>query len=525
MDGLRTQAYRIMIGGVVKDAKGKPTGKRIAEDVTDYVSGEVTLTDEDGSIKTLSFALEDVYTKDFFLGDALSIGQEVTFYGGTLEYMPLLFSGEIKELGMSFPDDGACIIGISALSKEWKHASQKLKDLWYPSKNSPYSWAKNSPLKASDIIKNIVDELNNGEEKDGKSITPTVSIKLGKIDIKHDVTYTFAKPVRQSKTTDYRFLQDLGKKISCVVWFSMTENNLLLNCVDEKSLVDTLANYVFFYPRRKGSDFTITEVNDNMIQLSSVAVNIDTGKGTGKNVSSTTDPETGEEKMVVQGENEDGTPSDSMYELDEAKLAAESEETRDRLMNMYTSGELGWDEVKKYFREVRPEGTASRAAVAASVKIQKLGDKTSADGMTTTDATTAAEEPLEKSYALNSEALGKLGAEEQSALMGRAAMGILSDAEYAQFFTESTVKKEDETITPEKNVGNKDDESTSSGGGKKKRRDEGFNITGTCNGNPYLKTKLSYVIQGLGRYSGKYYLYKLEHSWGSDYLTKITLTR
>lgn len=501
-----------------------PTGakKQVSIDATKYIDVGCKLTDEDGLIKELRFDMKQAY----LMLDVLSIGMRVDLIGGSLSKNEHLFNGYIKEITPHFKDTGEVALQIIAYSEEGKKLGIGVRDLVYPSKNSPKTWATKE-LMFSDIITNLAKDSG-------------VRVESANIQVKKDIKASFAKgTVRQKNMTDWAFMQQLAEKIQCTLWTEEKGGVSHLHLVDNSSVVNKLADHTFFFVLRKNSTEFIdyTKTSDKQIQIVKAKVKLDT-QSTKSGISQVTDPKTGKTKVVTKKKNKKG--ESETWVLDEEKLKGLSSDERTNLINLFVSGKVTWEggeglvAAKDYFKkDIITE--SSRQGEANNIEVEVSAGAIKEDGVGTDKATS--ENTGSKSFrtVIDEDKLREMSAEKRSATIGRIARGEMTEEDKAYYKVIDTTPKNDKSSNKNKKTGlgqstqagvDKSQNKGAATSSNKQKRDSGFSITCTVFGNISIKPRKSYVLEGLGKYSGKYYLYKISHEWGNNgYLMQLIFTK
>jgi len=504
----------------VKISSPKGADKQVSLDATKYIEVGAKLIDEDGLIKEFQFDMKQGY----LMMDVLSLGMRVDLEGGDLDRKEYLFNGFIKEIIPSFEADGDIKLTVKAYSEEGGRLGVGVRDLIYPSKNHPKTWATKE-LTYSDIIVNLAKDTG-------------IRVKSDNIKVNTDIKAGFTTgTIRQKSMTDWAFMQMLADKIHCTLWTEEKNGTPELHLVDDSLLVNELANYTFFFLARKNEkefvDFTKT--SDKQIQILKAKIKLDTQNIKGA-YSVTTDPTTGETKVTTEQENEKGELE--RWVLDEEKVEGLSFEERNDLIQLFMSGKITWEgengttAAKEYFKKVIV-GEGSRKGVRSniSVVVSEAGGDVGTDGINNANANTENTGSTAYKTVIDEEKLRKLTPEQRSGIMGRIARGEITE-EDRQYYTvvDSTAKNntDDASTTGQ---GENTDASQALGVGAqtsstRRKRDEGFNITCGIYGNLEIIPRRSYVLEGLGKYSGSYYLYKVTHIWGKKgYLMELVFTK
>ena len=528
----------------VKISSPKTSKKQVSFDATDYIVDGCSLVDEDGLIKEFNFDLKNGY----LMMDVLSIGMRIDLVGGDLDKNQHLFSGFIKEINPKFEETGQVILRIKSYSDEGSKLGVSIRDLVYPSKNHPKSWATKE-LMYSDIISNLAKEVG-------------IRVNSSNIKVRKDIKASFSKgTVRQKNMTDWAFMQMLAEKIHCTLWTTESKGVSELHLIDDSLVVGTLAPYTFYFVNsdeiaepiidspeivQKRQD----EVNyrsavsrsDKEIQIITADVKLDTQNNTGA-FKQTTDPKTGETKVTTErpilNDKGEDTGETERWVLDEAKVRALSFEARQELIELFVSGKITWEgengtvSAKQYFKK-EIIGGSSRDGEANNTEVEVSKGDIKDDGVGTTGSST--ENTGSKSYrtVIDEGKLRGLSSEKRSAIMGRIVRGEMTEEDKQYYKVVDTTPKEDKDDAKSKNTGlnqntqsdvDKKKKKTESNNDKRKR-DDGFSITCKVYGNLNIVPRKSYILEGLGKYSGKYYLYKITHTWGNDgYVMTLIFTK
>lgn len=519
-DGI-TQYFEVKISSP-KSFKDAGTNADVySVDVTKYIYTQVKFTDEDGLIKELSFDMEE----GLLWMDILSIGMTVDLIGGDLDRHEQLFSGYIKGISPEFRSNGEVVLKVVANSNEGGALGVQVKDLMYPSKNHPKAWATKE-LMYSDIIVNLAKDKG-------------IRVENANIRVIKDIKAGFGRgATRQHNMTDWAFMQQLAWKIHCTLWTVEKNGNSYLHLVDNSSLVNKVSDYTFFFlSRTQRSDFIDYEVRSpKQLQIIECKVNLDTQNSTGQ-FKQKTDPKTGETKLTTEVKNEEGVAE--TWVLDEAKVNKLSQEERNNLMGLFMSGKITWEgekdggvAAKQYFKKVII-GESTRAGENNNLEVEVSGGGLKDDGITTLNPTK--ENAGSKTYktVIDKSKVAKLSPEKRSAIIGRIARGELTEADKEYYKVVDTTPKDDKDDAV-KNTGNSQNTQAGVDGKNAKsditadrsKRDAGFNIEAKVYGNLDIKPRISYVLEGLGKYSDTYYLYKITYEWGgAGFIMNLTFTK
>ena len=498
--------------------KRQETGKEYNVDITPYLTGSTTLDDEDGLIQTLNFTLVD----SALWTNALTIGMGVELVGGLDEATSTSqFTGNVKRIVPTFTETGEVQLAVTAYGKEWFATAREPRDLIYPSDNHPKSWARADKLTVSTIVKNLAQDAK---------------LKIGEIDVHRDVTYTRTNPLRQHKQTDWSFLQELMNTVHATAYLSMVNGENKLFVKDNTRLLKTTGSVTFYWPLREGGVFKFSTAGANQIQFESADVTLDpdlsdTGVG---GVSVKVDPVTGEQKIVKEEYNKD-TKGWEDWVLDEQALRRLPEAVRDELIDAFLAGNQTWEDVKMYFRRASVQSQSSRVPEDSWRSVLYPTGVLPDTGVGST-ATVPLKGPLTNNavnWRYDEKLLAKATPEERSRVFGLIARNLLTfdnavqfDAlQYYHYVPTNAAPKEQVAKQPETKVPTVADDKKK----KKKRttkRDAGFKIEAEFYGNEAVDTRTSYVIEGLSMYSGVYYLYRLQKSWGDGgFMMNATFVR
>jgi len=497
----------------------KKAKKQVSYDLTSHIEEGVSMTEEDGLIKECSFDLMDGY----LYMDILYIGYVINLFGGTLDKNDFIFNGYIKSMDINFSQSGDVILKVNCYSAEGQSLGVGIGSEVYPNKKDKRSW-NNKELMYSDIICNLAKEAD-------------FRVDAENINVKHDLKASFNKgSVSQNNITDWAFIQKLAEKIKCTVWTEERNGTSYLYLEDNTSLVNTVSRTTLFYPTKiSKTEFSESSYNnENKIQLLEVKINLDTKNSSGqfkqmkaKNSKGEDITQTYTDKPKLDDDGKD-TGITERWVLDEGKLKGLSDEKRQELMELFMSGKIDWEggdgktAAKDYFILYRSD-ISSREGVPNNIEVTNIKD----------DGTKEKENTGSKSFktVIDSGKLKELSSEKRSAIMGRIIRGEMTDEDKQYYKTVDTTPKEDKDDAKNKNTGGS--QNTQAGvdkSGKKPRkdsiktddntekqkRDDGFNITCKCYGDDRLKARRSYLIEGIGKYSGIYYLYKIKRSWGKS---------
>lgn len=488
-------------------------------DVTTYIETGVTLFDEDGLIKELTFDMSE----GFLFMDVLTIGMEVSLIAGDLDRRDPKFNGFIKSITPTFMSNGDVLLKISASSSEGGTLGVAVKDLIYPSNNHPKAWARKD-VTYSEIITSIAKDAN-------------IRVLSKNIRVLKDIKAGFDKgAIRQLKKSDWSFMQMLAEKINCTLWTTEVSGNSYLHLVDNSSLVSKISSNTFYFLSRKQRsefiDYTVT--SPKQIQIIECVVNLDTRNASGK-IKQITDPVTGDTKLVNDVVDE-ATGNVERWVLDEAKVNKLSPEERNNLMQLFMSGKITWDgdkygaSAKQYFKKVLTDGS-TREGESNNIEVEIAGGELKEDGITTQNSTT--ENTGSKAYktVIDSEKISKLSPEKKSAIIGRIARGEMTEADKDYYKVVDTTPRAD-VETPTNALAQNTQAGVDAKKGKAQiatdsgKRDAGFNITAKIYGNLDVHPRMSYNIEGLGKYSGTYYLYKITETWGTKgFMADLVFTK
>jgi hypothetical protein len=503
----RTQFYQVTVYGFEKDSTSTPTGKTNAKDITADIVDDVTYTDEDEKIRTLEFSLQ----KGYIWMDVLSIGMRVDFVGGTLEKSELIITCYIKLIQPVFQDNGDIKLMIECAGEEWKGAAINVNDRIYPSDNCPFAWGRANSLKGSEILQNLAKEC-------GFAYTGNV---------KYDPVYTRTKPKKQHKMSDFRFINHLTKELRCVFWFGLVNGVNTMFVEDETRVVNKVSDHTFFFPVRVGNEFKIKPTSEKQIQFLHLDLELDTNKAVG-DLSEVTDPKTGQ--PVLGKEDFDGQDW-KLWVIDEAKIRALPPAEQDLVFNLTGSGNATWEDVKQFFIPYKITDKSSREPIAPKIEVVNLTGSPTKDGLQSTSTTqsTISDSPANSNDPTNNQAnwtfsekkLKGQPAEKINEYAAKFVRGECTPFELETYFDYKPPNSEkDVTMQPNESVGDSDS------GKRKKKRDAGFHITGECYGNLAIQTRLSYYLEGMGKYSTKYYLFRKKFIWGKKgFMMKLTFTK
>lgn len=511
-----TQYYKVTVSSP-SEAKNK-----VNFDLTPYIDSNLTITDEDGLVKECSFTI----SRSLLMIDVLAIGMVVEIVGGDLLESQNLFVGYIKSLEPDFTESGDVELTIKCHSTEGKSLNVSVKDLIYPSKTNSESWAKQA-LTFTDIITNLARKMG-------------IIVRSENIQVSKEITATFETPVKQSNCTDWKFIQQLSEKLGCTVWTEERGGNSYLYLKDDSSIVTTIGDITFFYLSRNpdGSFMDIT-ASANQIQVRSLSVKLDTDNSVGSfKRRQTTDKDGNPITQVytdrpAKGENggeEDSTKTER-WVLDEDKVKALPSEERRRLIELFLSGKVTWDgdeygvAARNYFRKETSD-ESSRSDVPNNIQVQNISKENKVDpnGVTSSQAVKEGTGSTSKYIQIESAKIAKLSSEERSRVMGRIIRGEMTEKDKSLYTViDSTPKaNKEENTAPSTGLGQNTQVNKKASvkpislGTDKRKRDDGFTITASIFGDLRIKGRKSYLIEGISKYSGIYYLYKITYTFGSN---------
>lgn len=282
-------------------------GKEI--DVTMDMIGDVTYSEEGDYLNMFEFTL----TNATYYHALISRGAQVNFDGGAIDaenpsnldnYKPF-FRGHIIKITYSFPNTGFPEIHYRCLDGVGVKGTREFDTYKYPGKVVPTNvvvsqngvapvndipigrrkrdWANKKSLKASDIVRGIVNDMN--EINRG-----FIDVKFGELEngdeailITNDKTFTLTSPETQKDESDWAFLRRFAKKLNCVIWSELDKGVQKIYFVAYEHCKNIENSLSFVYPERgatgegeKSSDlFTIDSLNPNQMLLTEVTVDED----------------------------------------------------------------------------------------------------------------------------------------------------------------------------------------------------------------------------------------------------------
>jgi len=508
--GYRDQYYNITVSSDEKDSTGKKTGKIAKQDLTEDVIDDVIYSDEDEKIRLLSFNLRNGY----LWMDVLTLGMRVDLIGGTLDRNELVFAGFIKQIKPLFRPNGDITLSIECYGHEWVMSALLVSDRFFPSSNCPFDWGKVNKITATEIITNLAKDCG---------------FLIGRISPKKDITYTSTSPKRQHKITDYRFMLNLCKETSSIMWFTFKDGKVYIYVDDEARCVNRVADHTFFFPARVGNEFKVVQSSDKQIQMLEVDLELDPLKGGAKTDLTVSQDKEGNDVLTKQEQDANGDWN--TYILDKEKLERLSYEEQNELLLLTSSGNATWEDVSGYFKKISITELSARDPTPAKIEIVKLSGDPKKDGVTTGNTSpttgnasaTANVDPEDdqSAWEVNPTKVSKMPREKMNEFFGKFYRG---EADW------DDVKMYCDRKTPDDNkVENRSSEKESASaddGKKKKKRDAGFHITVTAYGNLDIQTRVSYFLEGLGKYAAKYYLFRKVYTWGREgFMMKLTFTK
>ena len=153
------------------------------------------------------------------------------------------------------------------------------------------------------------------------------------------------------------------------------------------------------------------------------------------------------------------------------------------------------------------------------------------DGLSTQNSTTQNTGSTSKATVIDSDKLAKVSPEDRAAIMARIARGEMTEQDKSYYTVVDTTPSASAEESKKPGA-----ENTKAGVDKKKgkvqgdrdngKRDSGFKITAKVYGDLRIVPKISYVIEGIGKYSTSYYMYRVNEEWGNDgFMMHLTFTK
>jgi hypothetical protein len=342
--------YKVLINGV---------------DVTTSISGEITLEEGSEFITNLQLTLSG---KAYLLGDkkgnslatdAVKIHDKIYMEGGAgdpqgLNYKPF-FRGFVKYVRPRYTDAGTISVALECVGDMYRSAINKNFYI-YPSSNCARAWARQSSIKASEFVRNMITEMGGVIGKDDNGFED--------IKISYDMDITNKLPITQKNESDWGVLMKLAKRLNCKVWSTFNSNGLTpeVHFVDvgvlrgeEPKGSDKL---IFHYPLRSANGgFHYLEKKPNYQYLRGVTVEHDfAAMDATKRVITTFNYQTGEEINIFEAkitENGKEVVKYFTFEVDEDKLSKLSPEARKDVEKI--AGSIAGDEVSPHsINEIAP---------------------------------------------------------------------------------------------------------------------------------------------------------------------------
>lgn len=478
----------------------KKSGEKALMEITPYLIGDVVVTDQTAKLQELSFTIGDSSA----WSSVITYGAEINFIGGTSENMKHLFKGNVSQIKPSYDEQSGRInLSVTAYQKGWKEASLTQKDLFYPSENHPLAWAQKKKLYVAEMLENIAKDSG---------------LSIGRLELDKDLAYTYEQPIRQDNETDWAFINKLARKIEAAVWLDMDAQDVKLYCVSRTVLLNEQGVKGFFLPSRLGPQFVIDKPDRDLVKLHNAKVSLDPLSSRDKaKIDTHVDPETGE-TVVTREELDPETMEWRRWVLDRAKLAALSTDEKFNMVNQYMAGNLGWEQVKKFFVRVSYKELSSREPQLEDKKTSIAGEGPSADGK---GGSTETAKQLESAknwseYEFDYNELGKItSTQEKLKLIKLYHDGKLTWENSGQYSAKKYFKRVKKTEEEEVDNGIKAADTTSMGPAKKsKKKIIGFNIQASCYGDLDIMPRKTYPVIGLDNYNGEYYLEEVTYKFG-----------
>ncbi len=277
----KAQQYRILIDN---------------QDVTKWVTGDVSLSEEKGLLPELTFTLTDgdKWLKKLVYGSNHSI----VFSGGSLNpangFKDKFIGTLFRSVG-SFGKDGVKV-SITAFGKSWKGGTNP-KSFIYPSPNCERKWARSSSLTLTTIVTNLAEEIG---------------LKVGHINVKPlKRNFSYENPLRQNNQTDWSFLLYIAQRMEAIVW---EENEKIyfepVGSMKKVSKADSRISFVYQDPKNP------IILSHNQVLVSEISVQEDSEAQL--TFSRPRNKETGDEVALD-------------WQLNSAKVAKEAETNPDKL--------------------------------------------------------------------------------------------------------------------------------------------------------------------------------------------------
>jgi hypothetical protein len=332
-------------------------------DVTNDVSGQITYKESKDLTTELSLTFRRG-TYDYT--DILAVpGTKIRFWGGgkqtglgvsnsSLNYRHF-FTGTCYKPKPNFPDDGVPTISVTCYDNSATNSALSEESYTYPSQNSKRTWANRETIRASQIIRYIVEE--------------EMKCVLGDLKLAEGADFTFGRipnkangvkaPVVQSNMTDLEFLRRFSESLGAVFYPELIPESGLykVNVVSSSLAQGEVSPLSFMYPERAGdSTFINNELLPNQLQLYSVSVDVETYAATAVNrVVERWNPETGEVESNINSWDAEREQYVVFDGLDEAKIASLSESERSELSDRTFLLSVPFNEIKKYFLQKTEE--------------------------------------------------------------------------------------------------------------------------------------------------------------------------
>jgi hypothetical protein len=306
------------------------------------VEGDVVYEEQPGMINTLNFSLK----RTLKYIEVLKIGHSVEMEGGTFDpgNRKIIFKGVIKRLQIQYAESGFPTLQVQCFDGTFSKATRTSVNFCYPQKNSARAWARVSKIKASEIVRNIIQQ--------------EMKLPVGdrdQIAIAADKEYTLLNPICQDYQTDWAFLLKMAERLGCVMWSVMEEGTQKIYFVDRSKAANVTNKISFLYPLRdEENDFIQKELKENQQVLRELNVEEDVDQANA-NMRTVTrfDYEKGEEFLLYARTEEDknGKKTTYYYELDDTKFDGLPDSERKRLMDMGIDN-IPFEESVKFFKEV-----------------------------------------------------------------------------------------------------------------------------------------------------------------------------
>lgn len=218
------------------------------QDVTHLVHEEITLSQEEGFITKLEFRLK----KGIYFCSVMNFrGASVSFWGGYLDVegqYKKMFTGATTFVYLDLEESGLAFARCECYSSGYANKTGLNTPHSYPMRTSKREWAKNSPLKVSDIVRGLIKEM-------GAKVGQISGKEAIILPDKMDKEFTYKSQLHQ-RLNDWGILNELAKSCGCSLYEEYSDKGeWLIFFVDRNVQVTTSKGIEFVFLGRDTEQF------------------------------------------------------------------------------------------------------------------------------------------------------------------------------------------------------------------------------------------------------------------------------